>query len=313
MSTTRDGPLWASIAATTSPHSGSRQPSLSVSSVSRLSRTIRSDSCFKSARSRGKVYCRKCFGSSSAAVNPRSGELSWVWMSCIRLNSEPLMSAARLGGPVPDVALEAALLVAIRQLERTGGLARPGHAVEEHAALRRCAAPTPGWPGASVAAGPRTVPARFGKPMPRPTRGRSMDSKSCSGGTSWSSAARRPTRMGVTGESGGFGVSGSSASSSARCSAAGNARCLVQQLLVERQHQVGGELVAHRVAHCQRGTIQPQGQRLGQAGQCRSRNGALPVRPRHPPGGSRTGRAPPARGRRPGFRPRCSTRRESRA
>ena len=66
--------------------------------------------------------------------------------------------------------------------------------------------------------------------MPKPVLGRTRVSSDSVGGVSLSSAARPPNRMGVTQDNGGWGMLLASASSSAKCKAAGKGLSLASSL-----------------------------------------------------------------------------------
>ncbi len=180
--------------------------------------------------------------------------------------------AARLGGAVPDIAPEAALGVAVGQLQGAGRLARPGHAVQEHAPYRaargqRLAGAQHGLQAAHKALrlgreGDAQADGGQDKTPGRPLRRRQVQ------------AGRLPAHQDGRGRRQGRWVpAGRQGLVQGHLQGRGQGLAPVQQLVVQRQHQVGGKAVAHRVAHRQRGAVQPLRQGLGQARQEGGRGG----------------------------------------
>ena len=213
------------------------------------------------------MYCRKCWGSSSAVVSPRVGRVELGLDVLHQVEQGAADVAAGLGSAVPDVSAgEAAMLVAVGQFECAGRLARPGHAVKEHAAL--CALRGQCLAGAEHRLQPAHEPLRLGREgdaqphflqngFSRLLRGGHELQLGCT----QTHQDRRGRRQGRIRDVGGDGI------------AKGKVQCrrqrasLLEQFLVKRQHQVDGKGVAHRVAHGQDGTVQPLRQLLGQARQ----------------------------------------------
>ena len=176
------------------------------------------------------------------------------------------MSLSDFGRPVPDVALEPALGVAVREFQGTGRLAAAGDAVEQHPALgaargQRLAGPQHGLQPAHVPlrlGGKRDAQPDVGQGelLRRPRGQRQLQVRRAG-----ADQDRRGRRQGRTRDVGRQRLV-------QRQVQRGRQRLVaVQQLFVQRQHQLGGKRIAHRVAHGQGGTVQPLGQRLGQAGQ----------------------------------------------
>ena len=167
----------------------------------------------------------------------------------------------------PDIAHKAPLGVAVGQLQGTGRLARAGHAIEENAPLG--VGRGQGLAGPAHGSQPAHKAFRLGGEGDAQTGGGQPAHLKAPAGQGQVQLFGGPAQQNRRGRGeGGIGAALPSQDfGQGQMERAGQGSPFVQQFVVEAAHQVGGEGVAHGVAHGQGRTAQPLGQLLAQAGQ----------------------------------------------